>query len=94
MSVVVPKKGLNFRLLCPDCQNAVPNLVEDYASGDVICRDCGSVLMARVIDTHSEWRTFASEPTGAGDDPSRVGGRRLCRPLINMQVPLIHCFSK
>lgn len=64
----------NYKVMCKDCQNPVPNLFEDYSSGDIICRDCGSVLLDRVIDMRSEWRTFANDSNGPGDDPSRVGG--------------------
>jgi transcription initiation factor TFIIB len=74
-SKTTPKVDYNYKVMCKDCQNPVPNLFEDYASGDVICRDCGSVLLDRVIDMRSEWRTFANEGgNGPGDDPSRVGG--------------------
>ncbi|CAG8608964.1 20692_t:CDS:2 [Racocetra persica] len=61
---------LNIRLICPDCKNPVPNIIEEFASGDLVCGDCGLVLGDRIIDTRSEWRTFANDE---GDDPSRVG---------------------
>lgn len=64
---------LNYKVICPECQNPTPNLEEDFAAGDVICRDCGSVLLDRLIDTRSEWRTFSNDG-GSHDDPSRVGG--------------------
>jgi len=35
-----------------------------------VCGGCGLVLGDRVVDTRSEWRTFANDE---GDDPSRVG---------------------
>ncbi|PKI84883.1 transcription initiation factor IIB [Malassezia vespertilionis] len=61
---------LNVRLLCPECQTVPPNITEEFASGDLVCADCGLVLGDRIVDTRSEWRTFANED---GDDPSRVG---------------------
>ncbi|CAG8823059.1 12661_t:CDS:1 [Gigaspora margarita] len=61
---------LNIRLICPDCKNTTPNIIEEFASGDLVCGDCGLVLGDRIIDTRSEWRTFANDE---GDDPSRVG---------------------
>ncbi|KZO98134.1 TFIIB-domain-containing protein [Calocera viscosa TUFC12733] len=61
---------LNVRLICPECKDPVPNIVEQYSSGDLVCGNCGMVLGDRIIDTRSEWRTFANEE---GDDPSRVG---------------------
>lgn len=45
---------LNMRLLCPDCKNDPPNLVEEFASGDVVCGDCGLVVGDKIIDTRSE----------------------------------------
>lgn len=61
---------LSVKLICPDCQEPIPNIVEEYSSGDTVCGSCGLVLGDRVVDTRSEWRTFANDE---GDDPSRVG---------------------
>ncbi|CAH1762382.1 3777_t:CDS:1 [Entrophospora sp. SA101] len=79
-----PEKGpkqilpdLNIRLICPDCKNPVPNIVEEFANGDLVCGDCGLILGDRIIDTRSEWRTFANDE---GDDPSRVGAA--ANPLL------------
>lgn len=71
----VPKgSDLHIRVSCAECRNPNPNLIEDFASGDVICRDCGTIVLDRIIDTRSEWRSFANDGTSGGDDPSRVGG--------------------
>ncbi|KAN0097032.1 Cyclin-like protein [Tylopilus felleus] len=61
---------LAVRLICPDCRDPNPNIVEEFGSGDLVCRGCGLVLGDRIVDTRSEWRTFANDE---GDDPSRVG---------------------
>jgi transcription initiation factor TFIIB len=61
----------------------VPNIVEDFAAGDMICGNCGLVLGNRIIDTRSEWRTFANSDT-SGDDPSRVGAAG--DPLLGNQL--------
>lgn len=61
---------LAVRLVCPDCQDPVPNIREEFGSGDLVCGNCGLVLGDRIVDTRSEWRTFANDE---GDDPSRVG---------------------
>eukprot|EP01132_Coremiostelium_polycephalum_P003136 gene3136-3920_t len=67
------KSNLTNKLWCPECKDNDPDIVEDYAKGDLICRGCGAVLGDRIVDEHSEWRTFSnSESTGA--DPNRVGG--------------------
>ncbi|KAJ2488582.1 transcription initiation factor IIB [Coemansia sp. RSA 2050] len=59
----------NVILECSYCRDEVPNLVEDFAAGDYVCGSCGLVLGDRIVDTRTEWRTFANEE----DDPSRVG---------------------
>lgn len=45
---------LNLRLLCPECKTDPPNLVEEFASGDVVCGTCGLVVGDKIIDTRSE----------------------------------------
>ncbi|KAH6905170.1 hypothetical protein BKA70DRAFT_1373242 [Coprinopsis sp. MPI-PUGE-AT-0042] len=43
MSTVPPveyRPDLAVRLMCPDCKNPQPNLVEEYSSGDIVCGDC------------------------------------------------------
>jgi transcription initiation factor TFIIB len=53
--------NLNVSLTCPDCRIHPPHIVEEFASGDLVCGDCGLVLGDRIIDTRSEWRTFAND---------------------------------
>jgi transcription initiation factor TFIIB len=72
------RPDLNVRLICPDCKNPVPNIIEEFANGDLVCGDCGLVLGDRIIDTRSEWRTFANDE---GEDPSRVGAA--ANPLLD-----------
>lgn len=67
------QEDLNNVLCCPDCKEIPPNLIEEFSSGDMVCQSCGVVVGTRIIDTRSEWRTFANDDHG-GDDPSRVGG--------------------
>lgn len=67
------QEDLNNTLCCPDCREIPPNLVEEFSSGDMVCQSCGVVVGTRIIDTRSEWRTFANDDQN-GDDPSRVGG--------------------
>ncbi|TFL05771.1 cyclin-like protein [Pterulicium gracile] len=61
---------LAVRLICPECLSQNPNIVEEFGAGDLVCASCGLVLGDRIVDTRSEWRTFANDE---GDDPSRVG---------------------
>lgn len=74
------QQNLNVQLMCPDCQEYPPNIVEEFSSGDCVCGSCGLVLGDRIIDTRSEWRTFANDESGS-DDPSRVGNA--VNPLFN-----------
>lgn len=74
------RQNLNVQMMCPDCQEFPPNIVEEFSSGDSVCGSCGLVLGDRIIDTRSEWRTFANDESG-GDDPSRVGSA--ANPLLN-----------
>ena len=55
---------LAVRLICPDCRDPNPNIVEEFSSGDLVCGTCGLVLGDRVVDTRSEWRvsTFLHAP--------------------------------
>ena len=71
---------LNQTVMCKDCKEWPPNLVEEFSSGDLVCGTCGLVLDNHVIDTRSEWRTFANDDQG-NDDPSRVGDS--INPLLN-----------
>ncbi|KAF2735016.1 transcription initiation factor-like protein iib [Polyplosphaeria fusca] len=74
------QENLNVKLLCPDCREDPPNLVEEFSSGDVVCGSCGRVLADRTIDTRSEWRTFSNDDQG-NDDPSRIGDA--ANPLLH-----------
>ena len=66
------EQNLNRGVVCPDCQEMPPNIIEDWTEGNVVCTTCGLVLETNLVDQRSEWRTFASDD-GKGDDPSRVG---------------------
>ncbi|KAK7204035.1 general RNA polymerase II transcription factor, TFIIB subunit [Myxozyma melibiosi] len=74
------QRNLNVHLICPDCREVPPNLVENFSDGDMVCGSCGLVLGDRIVDTRSEWRTFANDDQG-NDDPSRVG--EAVNPLLN-----------
>jgi len=74
------RENLNMQVICRDCKEFPPNLVEEFSSGDMVCGSCGLVLGDRIIDTRSEWRTFSNDDQG-NDDPSRVGDG--ANPLLN-----------
>lgn len=73
-------ENLNMTMMCKDCKESPPNLVEEFSSGDMVCGSCGLVLGDRIVDTRSEWRTFSNDDQGT-DDPSRVGDG--ANPLLN-----------
>uniref|UniRef100_A0A7S0RRQ4 General transcription factor TFIIB n=1 Tax=Chlamydomonas leiostraca TaxID=1034604 RepID=A0A7S0RRQ4_9CHLO len=56
---------------CPDCNGI--HFVEDHANGDIVCKGCGLVVEAHIIDERSEWRTFSDKDKESAD-PNRVGG--------------------
>lgn len=64
---------LKYEQSCLECLAPHP-IVEDHASGDLVCTGCGLVLESRGIDESSEWRTFGNGEKEGGADPSRVGG--------------------
>jgi transcription initiation factor TFIIB len=74
------QENLNMTLMCKDCKENPPNLIEEFSSGDMVCGSCGLVLGDRIVDTRSEWRTFSNDDQG-NDDPSRVGDG--ANPLLN-----------
>ncbi|MCJ1350555.1 MAG: transcription initiation factor IIB [Icmadophila ericetorum] len=74
------RENLNQHMMCRDCKEFPPNIVEEFASGDMVCGSCGLVLGDRIVDTRSEWRTFSNDDQG-NDDPSRVGDG--ANPLLN-----------
>lgn len=74
------QQNLNEQMICPDCKVFPPSLIEEFSCGDMVCGDCGRVLGDRIVDTRSEWRTFANDDQGT-DDPSRVGDG--ANPLLN-----------
>jgi transcription initiation factor TFIIB len=73
-------ENLNITLMCKECREVPPNIVEETSSGDTVCGSCGLVLQQHVVDTRSEWRTFSNDDQG-NDDPSRVG--EAANPLLN-----------
>ncbi|GAU93524.1 hypothetical protein RvY_05450 [Ramazzottius varieornatus] len=54
------------RVCCKSHPDA--RMIDDYASGNLVCSQCGLVVGDRLVDPGSEWRNF-----GDGVDNSRVG---------------------
>lgn len=51
-SVVLPS-------VCHECKCNI--IVYDKCQGDMVCGKCGLVIVSRIIDASSEWRTFADD---------------------------------
>lgn len=58
---------------CEECKSK--DLVIKQREGTIVCEGCGLVQQSRIIDESSEWRTFSSETSNNGTNPSRVGGK-------------------
>jgi transcription initiation factor TFIIB len=54
--------------VCPDCSSN--KLVTDPETGEVVCQECGAVIVERGVDTGPEWRN----PEGVGEKPSKSRG--------------------
>ncbi|XP_050211373.1 transcription initiation factor IIB-like [Mercurialis annua] len=68
----------DYTAYCSDCKTNT-EVVEDRASGDTICTNCGLVLDHHFIDQTCEWRTFADSEKD-DHDPNRVGN--VSNPLL------------
>lgn len=53
--------NMAVKLICRNCKNPEPNIVEEFGKGDLVCGDCGLILGDRVVDTRSEWRVSVVE---------------------------------
>lgn len=74
------EQDLTNKLICPECLENPPNIIEEFSNGDTVCASCGLIIGSRIVDTRSEWRTFSNDDQGS-DDPSRVGDT--ANPLLN-----------
>lgn len=41
---------------CPECHSE--NIVRDYETSELVCNDCGLVLVSKIADEGPEWRAF------------------------------------
>jgi transcription initiation factor TFIIB len=68
---------------CNECNGE--DLIEDKKRGDVICKNCGLVLFAHLVDFSSEWRGFSENQQN--NDPSRIGTP--LNPLLDSRLGTI-----
>lgn len=64
---------IQHRVISQKCRKIPPNLFDDRRSGDMVCKDCGLIVEAGLVDERAEWRTFQNDDNNNGSDPSRVG---------------------
>ena len=48
-------------ITCSACNNNNGQIVTDTESGEIICRNCGMVMLDNVQDTRAEWRSFSTD---------------------------------
>lgn len=46
---------------CPNCTSR--RIVRDYERGELVCSDCGLIIVEKIMDTGAEWRSFDTDPT-------------------------------
>jgi len=68
---------------CNECNGE--DIIEDKKRGDMICRDCGLVLHAHLVDFSSEWRGFSDNRGNV--DPCRIGTP--VNPLLDSRLGTI-----
>ena len=53
------KQKIEETINCPECGSA--NLNRDYSRAELVCKNCGLVIDAEIIDHGPEWRAFDSD---------------------------------
>ena len=53
----IPQSTTNQR--CPECGSS--RLMKDYESAEIVCMDCGYVVVTKMTDQGPEWRAFDAE---------------------------------
>eukprot|EP01041_Mallomonas_annulata_P007359 gene7359-15026_t len=58
---------------CPYCNST--DVVTDHAAGDIICRDCATIITDRIIENDAEWRVYADDDRGNKASSARAESR-------------------
>jgi len=53
------KQAIEETIKCPKCSST--HLTKDYSRAELVCKNCGLVIDAELIDHGPEWRAFDSE---------------------------------
>jgi transcription initiation factor TFIIB len=62
------KQKIEEIINCPECRDT--HFIRDYSRGELVCKNCGLVIEAEIIDHGPEWRAFDSDQH---EKRSRVG---------------------
>lgn len=68
LTIKIIKKASISSKYCPECRSKL--FIEDYDMGEIICGDCGLVILENVVDEGPEWRAFTKQEK---EIRSRVG---------------------
>jgi transcription initiation factor TFIIB len=60
-------------MICSICNNNDQMLVTDSESGEIICANCGMVMLDNVQESRPEWRTFATTTDEPDNTRNRTG---------------------
>ncbi|MHA1650635.1 MAG: transcription initiation factor IIB [Candidatus Helarchaeota archaeon] len=69
-SKIKEKKFEYETYICPECGNNF-YFIQDYSRGEIICGECGIVVLDHVIDHGPEWRAYDSTEK---ENRTRTGG--------------------
>jgi transcription initiation factor TFIIB len=58
-------------MACPECGGS--KLIRDYDAAEIVCMDCGCVILEKIADPNPEWRAF--------DDEQRAKRSRVGAPM-------------
>ena len=56
---------------CSSCNNSTGQIITDSESGEIICRNCGMVMLDNVQESRPEWRSFTTDEVN--NSRSRTG---------------------
>ena len=56
---------------CSSCNNNTSQIITDSESGEIICRNCGMVMLDNVQESRPEWRSFTTDEVN--NSRSRTG---------------------
>lgn len=55
----VPKSTGTKSVVCPNCGSR--RIVKDYERGELVCADCGLIIVDKLMDMGAEWRAFDTD---------------------------------